>query len=74
MASQIKVDSIQNLEGGPVNISYGATCSTGSVFAVSGGINFAGVITATSFEGDGGSLTNIPVTQIGNVIALTYLT
>lgn len=72
--SKIRVDSIQNTEGGPVNISYGATCATGSIFAVSGGTSIAGVVTAISFEGDGSSLTNIPVTQIGNAIGLTYIT
>lgn len=72
--SKIKVDSIQNIEGGPVRISYGATCSTGSIFAVSGGTSITGVVTATSFVGDGSALTNIPITQIGNAIGLTYIT
>lgn len=66
--SQIQVNNIVGESDQPVLISYGATVSSGSIFSCLGGVTAAGVITATSFSGNGSGLTNIPVAQTGVVI------
>lgn len=47
----------------------GATCSSGQIFSCLGGVSVSGIVTANSFEGDGSSLTGLPVATTGNVIA-----
>ena len=66
--SQIQVDGIAGESDQPVLISYGATVSSGTIFSCLGGVTVAGVITATSFSGNGSGLTNITVAQTGTVI------
>ena len=73
--SKIKVDSIEAYEPiGPVVVSYGATVPLGQQFSVNGGVNIVGVVTASSFVGDGSALTNIPVATAGKIIALSFIT
>jgi len=73
--SKIKVDSIEAYDpAGPVTISYGATVPSGSTFTVNGNVNASGIVTATSFVGNGSGLTNIPVVTTGKSIALTFIT
>ena len=73
--SKILVDSIEAYDpSGPVVISYGATVPSGQLFTVNGNVNVTGVVTATSFSGNGSGLTNIPVTTQGKAIALTFIT
>ena len=72
--SKIKVDSIEAYEPlGPVVVSYGATVPSGQQFSVNGGVNIVGVVTASSFVGDGSTLTNIPVATQGKAIALSFI-
>ena len=67
--SQIQVDSIvgEDDTSQPI-ISYGATCVSGSQFTAQGGISVSGVMTATSFSGNGSALTNIPSATVGQTI------
>jgi len=72
--SQIRVDSIEGNNLSPVNLSFGATCVSGSQFQSLGGFSVTGIMTAANFNGDGSSLSGLSVAQQGNVIALTYIT
>ena len=71
--SQIQVDGIQNMDGGPVTFGFGATCVSGTIVSAQGGLSVAGVMTASSFVGDGTALSGLPVIQLSNVVALTYI-
>ena len=72
--SLIKVNSIVGSGGNnPVNISLGASCPAGSTFQALGNVTISGVLTATTFVGDGSQLTNLSFAQIGQVIGFMYL-
>lgn len=60
--STLKVDQITDRlgTGAPV-ISNGAVVSAGYAVTCAGGVNITGVVTATSFIGDGANLTNLAV-------------
>ena len=89
MPSKIKVNSIVNLNGDSApELTYGATIPSGYTLAVNGNYNSsgvatvgfltasnvtAGVITATSFVGDGSGLTNTSSLSISKAIALKYI-
>ena len=89
MASQIRVDQITNVDGsGAPELTYGATLAAGSQFELSGNINIpgiatvgfltstnmtVGVLTATSFVGDGSQLTGVPTVGESKAIALAYI-
>lgn len=75
MPSQIQVDSIQAADPyGSVVISYGATMPSSGIITGAGGINVTGIVTASSFSGNGSGLTNIPVATQGKTIAFTLIT
>jgi len=68
--SVIKVDSLVNSsDTGPVIIEQGGTIPPGQSLNANGNINITGIITATSFVGDGSNLTDLDnsvgVRQIG---------
>ena len=69
--SQLNVDLITNRDdnGAPLLV-YGANVSSGYALTCSGGISVSGVITATSFEGDGSSLTQLPVISASQAYGL----
>ena len=89
MASQIRVDQITNVDGsGGPELTYGATLPEGSQFELSSNINISGistvgfltatnmtvgVLTATSFVGDGSQLTGLPTLGESKAIALAYI-
>ena len=58
--SKLKVDVISNVtqNAGPSFIK-GATIPMGKTLSVLGNINISGVVTASSFFGDGSNLTNL---------------
>ena len=61
MASILNVDNIQSATDNlAVSLTYGGVISSGYALTCSGGINVSGVVTATSFSGDGSGLTNLP--------------
>lgn len=58
--SKVKVNTVTNKLGtGPVELTYGATVPVGQQFTVLGNTSFNGIVTATSFDGDGSNLTNL---------------
>jgi hypothetical protein len=75
MPSQIGVNSIQSYD--PPNIapilSNGLTVASGYALTCSGGINIVGVVTATSFSGDGSAITNLPLATIGTAIGQSII-
>lgn len=74
---------------GPVNCGYGASVPAGELFRVNGGIsvsgvltcgsatlsnlNTVGVITASSFSGNGANLTGLPIVNVSKTIAIALL-
>ena len=89
MASQVRVDQITNLNGdGAPELVYGATVPSGQPFTVNGDLNLTGVatvgflttqnatvgiVTASSFVGDGSGLTGLQVLGEAKAIAFAYL-
>ncbi len=58
MASEIRVNKIEN-RSGLGTVTFG---DTATVFST--GVNFTGVVTATTFDGSGASLTNLPAANL----------
>lgn len=68
--SKIKTNSIVNKnDDGAVTFTQGATVPVGQIFSVEGGVNVTGIITATSFNGDGSALSNLRVIGAGKAFA-----
>ena len=58
--SEIRVNNIANEAGtGAPTLTYGAQVPTGMGITGAGGINITGVLTATTFVGDGSNLTGV---------------
>lgn len=89
MASQIRVDQVVDIVGtGAPELTYGATIPAGGIFSSSGNLNISGiatvgvitstnmstgVVTATSFVGDGSQLTNLTILGESKAIALAII-
>lgn len=70
--SKIKVNNITNVDdNAAVSLDSGATIPSGANLTVLGNTSVTGVITATSFTGDGSALTNIggDAAQFGKLFA-----
>ena len=68
--STIKVDQIADRLGtGAPIITQGAVVSAGYAVTCAGGVNISGVVTATSFSGDGSALTNLTIVSPSKAIA-----
>ena len=74
--STLRVNKISNLnDNGPVEFTKGVEVPVGQ--SISGNINIAGVVTATSFVGSGIGITSLGVpgeVRISKAIALTIIT
>lgn len=58
--SILRADSLRDRAGtGAPELTFGATVPTGRTISGAGGINITGVVTATSFRGDGSQLTGV---------------
>tara|TARA_R110000822_G_scaffold218063_2_gene352527 strand:+ start:1716 stop:1961 length:246 start_codon:yes stop_codon:yes gene_type:complete len=58
--SRIRVNSLVNKDDtGGVTFLKGGKIPAGQIFKVEGGLTAAGIMTATSFIGDGSALTNL---------------
>ena len=87
--ARLKVDSIRNRnDDGPPSLSKGASIPSGQTLTISGNLSISGVstvgfltaqnatvgvITATSFVGDGTNLTALPVVSASKAYALRSL-
>lgn len=65
--SRIRADRfVNNAATGAPQLTYGAEVVAGVGITGAGGINITGVVTATSFSGDGSGLTGVANTAIIN--------
>lgn len=65
--SRIRADKfVNNAATGAPELTYGAEVPVGYGITGAGGINITGVVTATSFSGDGSGLTGVANTAIIN--------
>ena len=72
--SSLRVDSITNrTSDGPPLFTQGLTVSSGYALTCSGGVNITGVVTATSFTGDAGGITNLSGISPGQAIAAQFV-
>lgn len=72
--SAIQVDQITNQAGtGAPTLTHGATIPVGYAITCAGGLNVVGVLTATTFSGDGSGLTNIVTCTEGQAISFKLL-
>ena len=86
---RVRVNTIVNREeNGAPTFTNGLTVPAGATFELGGGVNISGiatvgfltatnmtvgVLTATSFVGDGSQLTSIPVMSTSKAIAIKYI-
>jgi len=73
MTSKIQVDSIATEQNTAITLSQGATISSGKTISGSGNMNVVGVLTATTFSGNGSALTGITIATKGKVIAISLI-
>lgn len=73
MPSRLNVNQITSLTDGPFTLSGGITIPDGKQFSIVGNLNVSGILTATSFSGDGSQLTNLGTANIGQVIGLKFI-
>lgn len=72
--SKIQVNSLVNKnDDGAPELTYGATVPSGQVFSALGDVNVSGIITASSFSGNGSGLTNLSIATKGRSIAFRIL-
>ena len=71
--SKLLVDSIEAYDISKVIVSYGATIPSGQTISGSGDINITGILTASSFVGDGSGLSGLSVATISQSIALSII-
>jgi len=68
--SKIKVNTIVNKnDNGAPELSKGATIPSGQVLSSSSGMNVTGIVTASSFVGNGSNLTGLSISTKGQAIA-----
>jgi hypothetical protein len=72
--STLKVNYLVNInDNGPPTFTQGIVVSAGYALTCNGGVNIAGVVTATSFSGNGSGLTNLAVVSPSKLIALQFI-
>lgn len=66
--SRIRADQFTNRLGtGAPELTYGASVPVGAAITGSGNINISGIVTATSFVGDGSGLVNVGIGTDGSI-------
>jgi hypothetical protein len=73
--SKIQVDSIQSFDppDSSVILSQGATIPSGKTISAAGNMNVVGIITATSFVGNGDGITGVNFATVSKTIAFSLL-
>lgn len=68
--SKIQVNSIVNRsDDGAVTFSKGAIVPSGQIFSIQGNASLTGVVTASSFVGDGSNLNNLAIATTARSVA-----
>ena len=72
--SKIRVNSIVNKDdtGGPLFLK-GAQVPSGQIFKCEGDVTVSGILTATSFVGDGSALSNLTTITAGKSYGMSIL-
>lgn len=72
--SRIRVNSIvnRNDDGGPTLLK-GATIPSGQIFKVESGVTVSGILTASSFVGNGSQLINLSFPPLQKAYALSLV-
>lgn len=72
--SRIRVNNISNrTDDGPVTFTRGISIPSGSTLSSQGGMNVVGIISSTSFSGNGASLTGINIASVNRIFAVKYI-
>lgn len=70
----LRVDTIESFDPvGPSIAPYGLIVPSGMTISSSGGVNVVGILSSTSFAGNGAGITGIPATTTAKAIALTII-
>ena len=72
MSSKIQVDSIATDQNSAVTLSQGATIPSGKTISGAGSVN-VGVISATSFSGNGTALTGLSFSTVAKSFAFSLI-
>lgn len=68
--TKLKVNFIVNRnDSGAPQLNYGATVPSGQTISGDGGMNVTGIVTASSFVGNGSGLTNLSIATRGRAFA-----
>jgi hypothetical protein len=73
MSSKIQVDSILTEQNTALTLPQGATIPSGKTISGSGNMNVVGVLTATTFSGDGSALTGLSVVTQSKAVAISLI-
>tara|TARA_R100000005_G_C4999397_1_gene206143 strand:+ start:2592 stop:2843 length:252 start_codon:yes stop_codon:yes gene_type:complete len=67
--SILKVDTIQSTDGGAPTLASLPSIPSGKEFVLEGGVEITGTLTASSFTGNGGSLTDLTAVNRNKIFA-----
>ena len=74
LQSKIQVDSIQGNDSPyAVTLSQGISMASGTSITGAGNINLSGIVTATTFVGNGDGITGVEIITASRSIALSYI-
>ena len=73
MPSKIQVDSIVTDQNTAPTLPQGATIPSGKTISGSGNMNVVGVLTATSFSGDGSAITGLNISTLKKSIGFSLI-
>ncbi len=73
MPSKIQVDSIATDQNTAPTLTQGATIPSGKTISGAGNVNVVGILTATTFVGNGSALTGFTFSTLSNLIAINLI-
>jgi len=73
MPSKIQVDSIATEQSTAITLPQGATIPSGKTISGAGNIKIVGIITATSFKGNGDGITGVNFATVAKTFAFSLI-